>query len=113
MRLRIVSLVVLLATLAVTLSACGGSSSSGGGTTEAESTEPAAETVDNTYALKYTGGKEGKADSSLPPVTIGYINQEGGVPSFPEATQGMEAAVDYVNEELGGIEGHPLALKKC
>jgi branched-chain amino acid transport system substrate-binding protein len=113
MRLRIVSMAVLFALLAVALGACGSGS---GGTTDTSTsgtTEPVAETVDNTYALKYTGGKEGKADSSLPPVTIGYINQEGGVPSFPEATQGIEAAVAYANEELGGIEGHPIELKKC
>jgi branched-chain amino acid transport system substrate-binding protein len=115
MRLRIVSLAVLLATLGMTLAACGSSSSSGGaeGSTEGDSTEQVASEVDNSYGLKYTGGKEGKADTSLAPVTIGYINQEGGVPSFPEATQGMEAAVAYVNEELGGVQGHPLALKKC
>ena len=41
------------------------------------------------------------------------MNQEGGVPAFPEATAGTDAAVDYVNRELGGIGGHPLQLKTC
>lgn len=44
---------------------------------------------------------------------IGYINQEGGVPSFPEATVGIEAAVDYANAELGGADGHPIELATC
>ena len=35
------------------------------------------------------------------------------MPAFPEATAGTEAAVEYVNRELGGIGGHPLQLKTC
>jgi branched-chain amino acid transport system substrate-binding protein len=73
---------------------------------------PAA-TVSNDWALKYTGGHAGKADDSLAPVVIGYVNQEGGVPAFPETTAGAEAAVAYINSELGGIAGHKLVLKKC
>ncbi|MGZ6969719.1 MAG: hypothetical protein ACXVKN_18485, partial [Acidimicrobiia bacterium] len=70
-------------------------------------------TVSNDWALAYTGGKAGKADTSLSPVVIGYVNQEGGVPAFPEATQGFDAAVQYVNDELGGIQGHPIKVEKC
>jgi branched-chain amino acid transport system substrate-binding protein len=32
---------------------------------------------------------------------------------LPEDTPGAEAAVAYVNQELGGIKGHPLKLEKC
>ena len=49
--------------------------------------------VTNEWALAYTGGTEGPADESLEPVVIGYVNQEGGVPAFPEATIGLDAAV--------------------
>jgi branched-chain amino acid transport system substrate-binding protein len=67
----------------------------------------------NDFGLSYTGGTAGKADKKLTPITIGYINQEGGVPSFPEATAGINAAVKYVNNELGGAQKHPVAVKKC
>ena len=67
----------------------------------------------NDFGLAYTGGSAGKADKKLAPITIGYINQEGGVPSFPEATAGINAAVKYVNNELGGAQKHPVVVKKC
>src|SRR4029079_1047331 len=64
--------------------------------------------------LKYIGGKTGKADQSLPPVSVGWINQQGGQVEIGRfATNGAELAVKYVNEELGGIGGHPVQLKTC
>ena len=51
----------------------------------------------------YVGGK-GKANPKLSPVTIGYINGQGGPPNFnfPQATHVTEAGVKMVNAELGG-----------
>jgi branched-chain amino acid transport system substrate-binding protein len=67
-----------------------------------------------TSYLSYTGGKSGQADSALPPVYIGWINQQGGQQSIgPLATAGAQMAVKYVNAELGGVDGHPVALKTC
>ncbi|HKO26799.1 MAG TPA: ABC transporter substrate-binding protein [Solirubrobacteraceae bacterium] len=67
-----------------------------------------------TNYLSYVGGKAGKADSSLPPVTIGFVNQQGGQQTIgPLATTGAQIAVKYINTELGGIDGHPLVLKTC
>jgi branched-chain amino acid transport system substrate-binding protein len=64
--------------------------------------------------LSYVGGEAGAADPTLAPITIGWVNVEGGpTGSTPEATRAAQAAVDYVNEELGGIDGHPLELKVC
>jgi branched-chain amino acid transport system substrate-binding protein len=108
-------LAALAATAALVFAACGGdddstasdTSADGAGTTTAEAE------VSNDWALAYTGGTEGAADTSLDPIVVGYINQEGAVPAFPEATIGIEAAVDYVNQELGGIQGHPVELAKC
>jgi branched-chain amino acid transport system substrate-binding protein len=62
----------------------------------------------------YVGGK-GKAKSNLAPVTIGFINGQGGPPNlnFPQTTRVAEAAVRMVNAELGGVQGHPLRLSKC
>jgi branched-chain amino acid transport system substrate-binding protein len=67
-----------------------------------------------TNYLTYTGGKAGKADSSLPPVYIGWLNQQGGSQAIgPLATNGAQMAVNYINAELGGVDGHPLKLDTC
>ena len=97
----------------VLLAACADETTSGGSGGGVDAAAPAEVEVSNDWALAYTGGTEGPADESLAPVTIGYINQEGGVPSFPEATAGIEAAVDYANAELGGVDGHPIELASC
>ena len=127
----------LLGAAAVALSAgviaaCGSSSNSatkttatsaaaGGGATTSATTSAAAgagsggagsEAV--TDYLKYTGGKAGPADKSLPPVEIGWINQQGGQSAIgPLATAGAQSAIKYINAELGGVDGHPVALKTC
>jgi branched-chain amino acid transport system substrate-binding protein len=62
----------------------------------------------------YVGGKPGKANPSLPPVYVGFVNQQGGQQQIgPLATTGAQIAVKYINTELGGIGGHPLVLKTC
>jgi branched-chain amino acid transport system substrate-binding protein len=67
-----------------------------------------------TNYLTYTDGKAGKANASLPPVTIGWINQQGGQQQVgPLATMGAQTAVKYINSNLGGVDGHPVALKTC
>lgn len=55
----------------------------------------------------------GPADESLEPVVIGWMNTDEGTPSFPATTAGFEAAVDFVNAELGGFDGRPVELVKC
>ncbi|MFC6236964.1 hypothetical protein [Longivirga aurantiaca] len=63
--------------------------------------------------VKYTGGTAGAADTSLSPVKIGFVNQQGGTPAFPEYEAATEAAVQFANEKLGGVAGHPIELVKC
>jgi branched-chain amino acid transport system substrate-binding protein len=64
--------------------------------------------------LSYTGGKSGPADTSLPPVYIGYVNQQGGPTAVGLlATAGAQMAVKYANAELGGVDGHPVQLVTC
>jgi branched-chain amino acid transport system substrate-binding protein len=62
----------------------------------------------------YVGGK-GKANPNLAPVTLGFINGQGGPPNFnfPQATHVIEAEVKMINAELGGVHGHPLKLNEC
>lgn len=61
---------------------------------------------------KYVGGK-GKAKGT--PITIGFINGQGGPPNFnfPQPTRVIEAGVRMMNAEYGGIHGHPIKLDEC
>ena len=62
----------------------------------------------NAWALDYTSGTAGEASGE--PIKLGYVTQEV---SFPEASLGIEAAVEYVNAELGGATGRPIELVEC
>lgn len=79
-------------------------------TTDAPGDSPISE-ANLAFALEYTKGTAGAASGD--PVVIGYVNQEGGTPAFPEATIGIDAAVWYVNNFLGGVGGRPIELAKC
>ncbi len=126
---RWASVALACALACITLAACGssdnGSSTSTTGTAAGASTGAAttpksgstsggagAKSVTDYQA--YVGGKPGKADSSKSPVTIGWVNQQGGQQEIGgAATDGADLAVKVVNEQLGGIDGHPVVLKKC
>ena len=54
------------------------------------------------------------ADDSLEPIRIGMINQEDTpIGSFPELRYAADAAVNWINTELGGVDGRPLELIPC
>ena len=44
---------------------------------------------------------------------FGMINDETGPVTFPEARQGAIAAMEYANNYLGGINGHPIVIDNC
>jgi branched-chain amino acid transport system substrate-binding protein len=111
----------LLATALLAVLMVSGCSSSGNGGSTGSST-PAGDTTGSdttpdagavTDLAGYTHGKAGKADTSLKPITLGWVNQQGGALGYPNSTTGAEAAVEYVNNYLGGIGGHPLKLDTC
>ena len=67
-----------------------------------------------TNYLTYVHGKRGKADPKKSKIYIGWVNQQGGqVVIGGLATAGAQLAVRYVNDQLGGVGGHPVALVKC
>jgi branched-chain amino acid transport system substrate-binding protein len=106
--------------LAMALGACGSSSSSSSsGTSAATSSNAAASSNGANLAQataiysKFTGASAGRADASKSPVVIGFVNDEGGIPSFPEGSAAAQAAVKFVNDNLGGVGGHPVQLKVC
>src|SRR5262245_31184128 len=67
-------------------------------------------------ALALTGCGSGDSGSSggKEPLVIGYLSSENDpAADYPEGRVAAEAAVKYINEELGGLDGHPLKLKTC
>jgi branched-chain amino acid transport system substrate-binding protein len=123
--------VVAIAAAALAVAGCSSSSSSSSSTTTpattsastpATSPTPTATssgqgglgTASVTNYLTYTGGTSGPANSSLTPVTVGWLNEQGDAnPPGLLATNGAEMAVSYINKELGGVDGHPLKLDTC
>ena len=109
-----------LAAAGCSTSSSGTSSSSGAPSNNATSVASATPSVGSTGHssvtdyLSYVGGKAGPASTSLSPVEIGYINQQGGQQVIGAlASNGAQMAVNYVNKELGGVDGHPLKLVTC
>jgi branched-chain amino acid transport system substrate-binding protein len=117
MKTRSTAVICVLAGVALLVSACTESSTSttnsaptgsGSNTTVAPTGNGGNDSAVTRWALEYTGGSAGAASGT--PITIGYANQED---VFPEATIGIDAAVEYANAELGGIGGHPIRLTSC
>jgi branched-chain amino acid transport system substrate-binding protein len=47
-------------------------------------------------------------------IKVGHINQEDvPIGSYPEVRLGAEAAVEFINAELGGVDGRPIELVEC
>ena len=95
-------------------------SAAGATTPEATSGSPAVTATADTSGDTTDGGRsaaptgtEGPADDSLSPVVVGFHNLEGGAISLPQIREGFEQGVRYVNERLGGINGHPLEVESC
>jgi branched-chain amino acid transport system substrate-binding protein len=109
--------VAILSTVAlVALAGCGGGSSSSAGTatgTGSSSSSSANIAEATKWVADYTKGTPGQAKSSNSPVTIGYINQQGGVEAFPGATYGYQTIANFLNANVSGIKGHPLKLSTC
>ncbi len=54
------------------------------------------------------------ADPDLPPIRLGMINQEDTpLGSYPEVRAAAEAAVAWIDAELGGVGGRPVELITC
>jgi branched-chain amino acid transport system substrate-binding protein len=79
--------------------------------TSAAAVETAPAGPDVSELVEYVGGTAGAASGE--PIKIGWVNQQGGIPSFEQATSGAELAVDVINNQLGGIGGRPLELVTC
>ncbi len=119
---------------ALVAAACGSDSDSdsdsGSDTTEAPAETAAAEEAPTTDAPAETAGEEeaptteaatddgGEAapagEATGEPFVIGVQNLEGDPNgSFPEFSIAIQAAADYVNAELGGLQGRPIEIELC
>ncbi|MEM9037937.1 MAG: ABC transporter substrate-binding protein [Actinomycetota bacterium] len=129
-RTALMRLLALLFSFALLAAACGdsddddgGDTESGGETTEApadddggddgaETTEAPADDAGGDDAGGDDGGEAMVADGE--PIRIGVQNPEGDpAGSFPEYSQAVQAAADYINAELGGLGGRPIELEIC
>ncbi|HUA02324.1 MAG TPA: ABC transporter substrate-binding protein [Solirubrobacteraceae bacterium] len=93
---------------------CGSSSSStttGGGGSSGGATSATSAATTTAAAGSAAFGAPKKATGS--PYVFGMINDETGAVTFPEARQGAIAAMEYVNNYLGGINGHPIVIDNC
>ncbi len=103
----------------------------GGGTSAPGSTGPAASPANvvggdssgaATIAARYGGQKmsfgtmpaAAVAAGTDNPIKIGMINQENTpLGSFPELRLGAQAAITFINTELGGVGGRPIEFEPC
>lgn len=90
---------------------CGSSSSSSSKNGGSSGSGTSATATSSSSASSFSFGTPKKATGS--PYVFGMINDETGSVTFPEARQGAIAAAQYVNNYLGGINGHPIVIDNC
>lgn len=86
------------------------STGSGGGATAAASTPS---TGASTTASSGGDALGTPRKATGDPLVVAMINLETGPVTFPEMRQGAQAAIDYVNDYAGGINGRPIKLVSC
>jgi branched-chain amino acid transport system substrate-binding protein len=103
-----------LAAAGLLAAGCGSSSSGGSKSANGSGSSgsgASATTASGSSASSFSFGTPKKATGS--PYVFGMINDETGAVTFPEARQGAIAAEQYVNNYLGGINGHPIVIDNC
>ena len=113
-RSRSVVAVTALAVTALLAVGCGSSNpntttASGPSATTATGSSGSSPSSSGSGSFTFPAAK--KASGS--PYVFGMINDETGPVTFPEARQGAIAAMQYVNNYLGGINGHPIVIDSC
>jgi branched-chain amino acid transport system substrate-binding protein len=110
---RWLSLAAAVAVIGLLAAGCGSSSSTSSATSAATSSGSSGGSTGTTTASagSFSFGTPKKATGS--PYVFGMINDETGPVTFPESRQGAIAAMNYVNDYLGGINGHPIQIDSC
>lgn len=111
--------------LALLLAACGDDDDQGAATTAGAATAAAAASSPTSAAAgSTTTGSAGSSTTASgtaatakaatgEPIKIGWANADEGNFAFPGMTTGAKVAVEYINEQLGGVDGRPLELVTC
>ncbi|BBH71760.1 hypothetical protein ACTI_84450 [Actinoplanes sp. OR16] len=55
----------------------------------------------------------GTSTLTKPPITVGFLNPNGGPVPQPGTDTGVQAALSYINGEFGGVNGHPIEVVPC
>lgn len=120
MRMRSAAGLAATAAATVALAACGSSSSSSSSSAAATSAAGGSSTSAATSAATSSAAGGGSAALGSPnpakgtPVTFGMINVETNAGAdFPEVRESAQAAINYVNQYRGGLNGHPIKLITC
>jgi branched-chain amino acid transport system substrate-binding protein len=94
-----------LSVLALVAAACSSSSTSSTSSSSASAGSSASASALGTAS----------ASATAKPLSIFFFDEEGAsaAASSPESYQAAEAAVDYVNDNLGGVKGRPLKMTHC
>jgi branched-chain amino acid transport system substrate-binding protein len=101
-RSRWAAALAALATMGMFAAGCGSDSKSSGSDKSASSqSTPSADAL----------GSPKKATGD--PIVLGLLNIESGPVTFPEYRLAAQAAVDYVNNYKGGVNGRPLKIEAC
>ncbi len=108
---RWLSGVAVLAASGLLAAGCGSSSSSSSNSSGSSGNSASATSTSSASASSFSFGTPKKATGS--PYVFGMINDETGAVTFPEARQGAIAAENYINNYLGGINGHPIQIDNC
>jgi branched-chain amino acid transport system substrate-binding protein len=79
------------------------------------SSSPSSAASPNTASPAAAASSGGGAAPAKGTYTIPFINDEGATngASYPNETSGATAAVDYINNVLGGVNGYKLKLDVC
>ena len=110
-RSRWLGMAAAIAATGLIAAGCGSSSSSSTSSATSGGSSASSTSASSTAASSSVFGTPKKATGT--PYVFGMINDETGAVTFPEARQGAIAAMNYVNDYLGGINGHPIAIDNC
>jgi branched-chain amino acid transport system substrate-binding protein len=117
-RIGAISLAVLVAVL-VTGCSEGGSTTEASRATTSVSASASACAADLTACARRSSLGDLVPDGAIAPasgtpIRIGMMNQEASpAGSYTQLSQAARAAIDFVNDALGGLHGHPLELELC
>lgn len=111
----------LMAAAALLAAACDSGDSSGSGSGSGSGTDGSGASDGGPVVEQFAGTEmsigvipDTPTEATGEPIPVGLLNQEDTpLGSFPEVRLGAETAVQFLNEEMGGVDGRPIELHTC